>query len=211
MPCPFEKYSKRYDDWFENNHYAYESEIMAVGRLLPEGGNGIEIGVGSGRFAARFGIRHGLEPSGKMGKLATSRGIDVTVGVAEKTPFPDNSFDFALLVTTICFLDDTKKAFGEVHRILKDSGSVIVGFVDKDSPLGRQYLKNKNKSDFYREATFFSYEEVVQALVKAGFRDFECVQTIFRPLTEIRTIEPVKDGHGEGSFLVVRGTKRGGL
>ncbi len=31
-------------------------------------------------------------------------------GVAEKLPFEDHFFDFALMVTTICFLDNVKQA-----------------------------------------------------------------------------------------------------
>jgi hypothetical protein len=54
---PFEEHAQQYEDWFERNRFAYESELRAVKTLLPEGGNGMEVGVGSGRFAAPLGIR----------------------------------------------------------------------------------------------------------------------------------------------------------
>ncbi len=50
---PFEKYHKRYDDWFEKNRFAYESEILAVKELMPVNGEGIEIGVGRRKVFAR--------------------------------------------------------------------------------------------------------------------------------------------------------------
>jgi ubiquinone/menaquinone biosynthesis C-methylase UbiE len=204
---PFDTHIDQYEEWFNKNRYAYQSELLAVKEVLPIKGVGIEIGVGSGRFAFPFGIRFGIEPSQKMRELAKEKGITVLDGTAEKMPLEDNSFDFALMVTTICFLDDIKKAFGEVFRILKDSGSVIIGFVDKESPLGRSYQKHKNKSIFYREAVFYSTGEVVDYLRKAGFTGFSFYQTIFRPPNKIKKIEPVLEGYGKGSFVVIKGKK----
>jgi len=42
---------------------------------------------------------------------------------------------------------------------------------------------------------------------KISFRDFRFVQTVFHRLDEIKEIEPVKEGYGEGSFVVVRARK----
>ncbi|MBN1538907.1 MAG: methyltransferase domain-containing protein [Candidatus Thermoplasmatota archaeon] len=204
---PFEEHTSDYEEWFKTNRWVYLSEIEAVRRSYPKRGIGIEIGVGSGRFAEPLGIKIGVEPSKEMGKLARERGIDVVEGVAENLPFEDSSFDHALMVTTICFVDDIDSAFSEAFRVLEPSGSLIVGFVDSESPLGRSYLEHKDESVFYRDATFYSVDEVVNSLRKAGFRTFIYTQTIFRDLSEIDDIEPVKDGFGEGSFVVIRAEK----
>ncbi len=204
---PFERYANKYEDWFENNKFAYESELQAIKEQLPENGEGIEIGVGSGRFAAPLGIKVGVEPSGKMREIAQKRGIEVIDGVAEELPFGDSRFDFVLMVTTLCFLDDIEVGLKEAHRVLKSGGSLIIGFIDANSTLGKLYHQQKNDNVFYREATFYSVEEVVAYLKKAGFKDFNFKQTLFRPLTDIRDIEPVKEGYGEGSFVVVKATK----
>lgn len=179
-----------------------------VRELLPPGGKGIEIGAGTGRFAAPLGIATGIEPSPAMAKLATKRGIEVVKAVAEKLPFKDNEFDFALMVTTICFLDDLDLAFGEVRRVLKPGGFFVIGFVDKNSPLGKFYQSRQSKSVFYKDATFYSVDDILSHLKKAAFADAAFRQTIFRPLGEIEDAEPVKEGYGEGSFVVVRGVKR---
>jgi len=97
---PFEQYYDLYEDWFERNMYVYMSELDALKKLLPREGNGIEIGVGSGRFSALLGIKVGVEPSKRMGEIARKRGIKVVNGVAEKIPFGDEEFEFALMVTT---------------------------------------------------------------------------------------------------------------
>ena len=140
---PFERYTEEYEDWFERNKFAYLSELEAIKSQLPKTGYGLEIGVGSGRFAAPLGINLGIEPSKKMGEIARQRGIEAIAGVAEALPFDDAQFDFALMITTICFLNDIKNAFREAYRVLKPDGCLIIGFIDKDSPLGKLYQRHK--------------------------------------------------------------------
>ena len=108
---PFEKHADIYGEWFVRNRFAYESELQAIRALLPDVGTGVEIGVGTGRFAASLGIKLGVEPSKTMREIAQKKGIEVVNGVAEALPFDDSQFDFALIVTTICFLDDIETSF----------------------------------------------------------------------------------------------------
>jgi len=204
---PFEKHYQLYEDWFEKNEYAYRSEVKAISELMPDFKNGIEIGIGSGKFAIPFDIKSGVEPSDKMGKIAASRGIRVIKGVGENLPLKSNSFDMVLMVTTLCFLDDAKKTFFEVKRILKKGGFFINGFVDKNSRIGKVYQKHKKESLFYNLAIFYSVEEVIKLLKETGFSDYEFRQTIFNPLGKIDRLGQVKKGYGEGSFIVIRAKK----
>ena len=207
LTSPFDDNTTEYEEWFDNNPWVFQAELQAVKTLLPTEGSGIEIGVGTGRFASRLGITIGLEPSSRMRTLARARGIQVLSGVAENLPISSASFDFVLLVTTICFLSDPYLAFQEVHRILKTNGALIVAFVDRTSPLGRSYEAKKDKSIFYRDATFFSAVEVMELMELAGFSRFLFRQTLFQGLTETTADEPVLEGHGRGSFVVLRGEK----
>lgn len=204
---PFESYPFQYEDWFEKNKFAYLSELKAIEEQLPNSGNGIEIGVGSGRFAAPLGIKIGIEPSKRMREIAKRRGIVAVGGVAEFLPFRNSLFDFALMVTTICFLDNIETAFKEAYRAIRASGQLIIGFVDKNSPIGRLYQKRKKESVFYKIASFYSVDEVIYYLRKTGFKEFDFSQTIFHHLSAIKHIEPIKDGYGEGSFVVVKAKK----
>ncbi len=158
----------------------------------------MEIGVGSGRFAAPLKIPYGVDPSPKMLKKAIEKGLKVTRGVAENLPLKSNRFDLSLMVTTICFVDNPLKSFAEAARILKSKGVFTVGFVDKNSPLGKLYQAKKQNSKFYRPATFFSTEEILQLGRQAGFEVERVLQTIFD--TEDKSY-PVKEGYGEGSFV----------
>ena len=204
---PFDHYVREYEQWFADHTQVYQAEIRAVQALLPPDGRGVEIGVGSGRFAEPLGIPVGVEPSRQMATLAKERGIRIIQGVAEHLPFSEASFDFVLMVTTICFVADIDKALSEAHRILTPNGVCLLGFVDRNSPLGQTYLEKQGDSLFYRDAVFYSADEVLAHLSQAGFHDFDCRQTIFAGLAEIAEDEPVLPGYGQGSFIVVRGRK----
>ncbi|HOY10186.1 MAG TPA: class I SAM-dependent methyltransferase [Candidatus Omnitrophota bacterium] len=204
---PFEEYADQYEGWFEKNYWVYQSELQAVKGLLPQQGNGLEVGVGSGRFAGPLGISFGVEPSPKMRMLAKARGIKVIDASGEYLPFNDFQFDFVLMVTMICFFDDINKAFRETYRILKPNSHLVIGFIDKNSPVGEIYQKHKNENEFYKLATFYSIDEVVFYLKNAGFKKFEFNQTIFKDLRKIKDIEPIKNGYGKGSFVVISALK----
>lgn len=202
--APFEKYSDEYDEWFEKNHDLHEAELEAIRQLIPPlGAEGVEVGVGSGKFAAALGIKIGVEPSEKMAIKAKKQGINVYLGMAEDLPFPDDRFDFVLMVTTICFVDDVVKTFREAFRVLKPSGCIIIGFLDKETELGKQYADKREKSKFYKEAIFFSTQEVLKYLKKVGFRIVKIRQTLIPK----QLPETILDGFGRGAFVVIKGVK----
>jgi len=205
---PFDSSAADYDAWFDRYEHVYRSEVEAIRPFIPRGKEGIEIGMGTGRFSLPFGIREGVEPSAAMGEIATRRGLRVHEGVAEHLPLADHSFDFALMVTTVCFVDDVLQSFLEVNRILKPGGVFIVGLVDRESPLGRDYAKNKDDNTFYRKATFYCAKDVIEMLTEAGFRKGDVVQTVFGDLASINGVQPFTPGYGHGGFIAIRAEKK---
>ena len=97
----FDKNVDRYDSWFDRNRLAYESELEAIKALLSRSGKGLEIGVGTGLFAAPLGVRFGIDPSMNMVRAAMRRGVEVILGAGENLPCKEGSFDILLMVTTI--------------------------------------------------------------------------------------------------------------
>lgn len=200
----FNEHYSDYDQWFSENSEAYKNEIEAVRDFIPLNSKGIEIGVGTGRFAEPLGVKTGVEPSINMAALAKNRGINVIKAVAESVPFKDNIFDFALFVTAICFFDNVDKAMNEAFRIIKPNGTIIAAIIDASSPIGKQYQVNKNESTFYKDATFYSTETITDFLTKAGFENFDYNQALFN---EKSSDGVFKKGYGEGSFVVIKATK----
>jgi ubiquinone/menaquinone biosynthesis C-methylase UbiE len=205
--APFEAHTERYERWFGRHRAAYESELLALRELLVCAGLGLEIGVGTARFAEPLGIRVGIDPSPGMLRHARQRGVTVAAAVAEALPFRDHAFDHVLIVTTICFVDDVRAMLLEANRVLKPGGAVIIGFVDRTSHLGQHYEAHRHENVFYREATFFSAAEVERLLSQAGFKNHTWRQTLARVLSEITVVESSRPGFGAGAFVVVRAIK----
>ena len=202
----FETHHERYEAWFVKHEATYISELLALRAYLPWAGRGLEIGVGSGRFAAPLGVQVGVDPSPAMLVHAAARGIETVRGSAEQLPFADGSFDYALVVTTICFVDSADAMLAEARRVLKPRGCLVIGFIDRESALGRHYLAHQAESVFYREATFFSADEVARLLIARGFSIHAWGQTLAHPLPETREIEPLRPGYGQCAFVVVAAT-----
>ncbi len=204
----YDAQASEYDAWFDEHAAAYESEVRAVRQALPRRGRGVEIGIGSGRFAKPLGITTGVDPSVGMGVMARSRGIDVVCGIAEKLPFVDDRFDFVLMVTVLLFLTDPVSSFQEVFRILHEGGIFVLAFLDGDSMLARHYeRKKRERNSTFRYSRFYSVSEVERLLRNTGLDRLDYFQTIFHIPEEIDEVEPVKEGHGEGSLVIVRARK----
>jgi SAM-dependent methyltransferase len=192
--APFVRHHRRYDGWFERHRAAYLSELLAVRTLLPWSGRGLEIGIGTGRFAGPLGVEFGIDPAV----------VRVACAVAEALPFARAAFDYALIVATICFVDDARPMLRETARVLRPGGVLVIGLIDRESPLGQDYVAHQTENIFYRGARFFAAAEVESLLTETGFGDLTWVQTLRAPLPEVREIEPVSAGTGRGAFLAVR-------
>ncbi|WP_449370709.1 class I SAM-dependent methyltransferase [Thiomonas sp.] len=201
--APFEAHHRRYEAWFGEHEAAYISELLALRPFVPWEGYGLEIGVGSGRFAAPLGIRVGIDPSPEMLAYATAHGIEVVLGTAENLPFAVDTFDHALVVTAICFVDSPERMLAEARRVLKPGGRLTMGFIDRDSALGQEYLAHQSEDVFYREATFYSATELERLLLEAGFSIQAWGQTLAHPLPKTREIEALRPGRGQCAFVVV--------
>ena len=206
MSTVFDKYYKRYDVWYDKNKFVYLSEIETIKKVLPKEAKGLEIGVGTGRFAAPLGITIGIDPSTAMIHIAEQRGVNVRRGLGENLPFFEDTFNYVAIIITICFVKNPLRVLQEAYRVLVNNGKLIVGIIDKDSFLGRYY--QKKKSMFYKEANFLSVRELTKLLEKGGFENLEYYQTIFKLPDEINSIQKPQKGFGKGGFVVITSEKR---
>lgn len=206
---PFNDNVAAYEEWFSKYPFVFQSEVEAIRDLLPGGDNirGIEVALGTGRFSKELGIKEGVEPALNMRLRALKRGIDVMSAEAEHLPYEDMTYDFVLMTFCISYFEDLPAAFNEARRVLKNGGSLIVGFIDKDSVIGNFYEQRKPESVFYKQANFYSTKRIIAELKKAGLKNLRFSQTLFHELDEIKKFEPAKPGYDEGSFIIIKAIK----
>lgn len=206
---PFNEHVAEYEEWYQKYPFVFQSEVEAIRDLLPTGDKirGIEVALGTGRFSKELGIKEGIEPAPNMRALALKRGIDVMSAEAENLPYKDMEFDFVLMAFCISYFADLTAAFSEAKRVLKNGGALIVGFIDKDSLIGKYYEQRKPESVFYRQANFYSVKRITSALKKIGFKNLQYSQTLFHALDDIKEFEPAKPGYREGSFVLIKAIK----
>ena len=214
---PFDKNAAAYDRWYDENPEVLALELSTVRFLLDQAKEdyrtkgcrheiqGLEVGVGTGRFGMALGIRTGIDPAPAMLEMASSRGMEVFAGVAENLPFEDGQFDYTAFFTSICFLEDPLNAFLEANRVTRKGGFLICSFLNRDSGMGRQLADHKEKDLFYCGATFFSGAEVLRLLEMAGYHSFSVREAVFMEPTASREHE---GGLGHGLYGVVLAWKK---
>jgi len=201
---PFDSIAKEYDQWFNDNENTFLSELEAIKFFLSKQGKGVEIGVGTGRFAKELGIEYGIEPSETMAMLAKERGIKVTIANAENLPYDNESFDYSIMVTVDPFVEDIEKVYREIFRILQSGGKLIVGTLHKDGEIAQKYM-NMNDNGVYKNARFHAVSETLQQLKSSGFSKFNTCQSLF--IMQPQKIEIPIPGHDKGSFVAIEATK----
>lgn len=152
----FDALSEKYDEWYEKHRDLYKSELQTVSRLDCQGG--VEIGVGTGRFAAPLGLRIGVDPSVNMLRLAPKT-LDLIAAVGEMLPLRDGAVGCALIVVTLCFADDPKRLLNEALRVAR---RVVACIVPRESPWAIRYMEEgKQGHPFYSRAKFYAIRDLL--------------------------------------------------
>jgi ubiquinone/menaquinone biosynthesis C-methylase UbiE len=202
----YEKNWQEYDAWYDTHQALYQSEIKTLEKVMPSG-LGLEIGVGTGRFASSLSVRYGLDPSFNMLKLAKQRNINVIQGFGENLPFKNESFHFVLIVFTIELVDDPPRFLKEAARTLKKDGTLILGIIDRNSLWGEFYEQKAAQGESYIGFSFITPEKVIEIFKNIDVEFEETFQTLFQTPPDIKDIEQPKRGFGKGGFVVLKALK----
>ncbi len=165
----FNRYAERYDSWYDRHGEWFRKEVELIRRVAGKFERGLEVGVGTGRFAKELGIRYGIDLADEMLRLAKSRGVDVLKADAGKLPFKDETFDLVLFAFTLCFLEHPASALKEAKRVLRKGGKLVICGVPADSKLGEEYAKRRD-SPFYERARLYTVKELLEMLEGIGLR-----------------------------------------
>ena len=218
----FDPWPEKYDQWFETPLgrlvKGYEGQLI-LGMLKPSRGEFIlDAGCGTGVFTAHLlerGARVvGLELSRPMLTRtmikSEGRGFLSVQGDMQNLPFADGSFDKAVSITAIEFIENAKVAVEEMFRVTKAGGTIVVATLNSQSPWAdRRKAAGEKGHPIFRHAFFRSPEEVaglspVEGLVQTAIHfqkndDLDLAQTVER--------EGRERGLNTGAFLAARWIK----
>ncbi len=172
----------------------------------------IEIGAGTGhwtQFLAQKGhCVTACDISTEMLKVASAKNIpNATFLTSDATslPFPDNSADAVIAVTSIEFVKPWEKAFEEIKRILKPGGYFLIGALNRKGSLA----SIRKDIPTFKDAHFFTYKELVAELMVFGFPVVEGCLLMPNPMeTSPEAIEQAeqkadpRELNEKGNFLV---------
>ena len=198
---------REYDEWYDRHPAIYQSELNVLKKTIPSGA-GLEIGVGTGRFASPLSVEFGLDPPFNMLKLSEQRGVTVIRGVGENLPFKNESFNFTLIVLTIWLVDNPLRVLKEAARVLKKRGALILGLLDRESSWGKFYERKAAKSPFYKCPHFFSPKEILQIFRDISMEFKAAFQTLLQPPPDVKYEEEPMRGYGQGGFVVLKAIKK---
>ena len=203
---PFDDAVTRYDGWFDSpkGRVLFENELAAI-RLLWRSDlrPALEVGVGTGRFAEALGVEWGIDPAEQPLRLAEQRGIQVRQARGEALPFANATFGCVLMVTTLCFADDSNDLLGEVARVLRPDGHLLIADIPADSAWGRHYQQKKaDGHPLYRNARFFTGQEITDIVHRAGLLPVRFSSTLIESQPERPKPEAAQSGWIAGAGFI---------
>jgi len=182
----FDEWPEAYDRWFTTPIGSlvrkYETELI-LNLLSPKQGEIIlDAGCGTGMFTLDIlssGSKViGLDLSLPMLKRAEKKlkGYPFQIVLADMLtlPFPESSFDKVVSVTALEFVEDGKAAVGELFRVTKKGGRVVLATLNSLSPWAlRRRVEAKERHTLFEKAVFRSPDELrslasVEGLVKTA-------------------------------------------
>ncbi len=200
-----------YDAWYETPRGLWIGEVEL--RLLRacleprEGAHLLDVGCGSGYFTralARSGlVMTGLDPDEGMIRYARAHagpGECYLTGDARSLPFPDESFDDTVAITSFCFVADAVSALRELVRVTRRR--VAVGLLNRYSLLHWR----KAGHGAYHGAHWHAAGEVRRLFTQCGMPHVMLRYAVFLPRGGMvaRWLEPhVPARLPVGGFLLV--------
>jgi ubiquinone/menaquinone biosynthesis C-methylase UbiE len=177
----FDEWPERYEGWFSTpiGRLVKETECRLVMEMLnPSVGEKIlDAGCGTGVFTMDY-LAAGAEV---VGLDISQPMLDAAVGKASDypflavrgdmlcLPFEDDSFDKAVSVTALEFIEDARRAVDELFRVTKPGGVVVVATLNSLSPwAARRRAKTERGQRHVLEGAFFRSPEELLACSPVG-------------------------------------------
>jgi len=216
----FDAWPEMYDHWFKTPIgrlvKTYESELL-MDLLRPGAGETIlDAGCGTGMFTLDIldagsrvvAMDVSLPMLARAGKKAARRPISFVAGDMMALPFADGTFDKVVSVTALEFTEDGKGAVGELFRVTKHQGRIVVATLNSLSPWAarRAARARKEPGSIFKRAIFRSPKEMAaMAPVEGVTRTAVHFQKDDQPKRAKKIeLEGRTRGLETGAFLVAR-------
>jgi len=164
----FDEWPERYEEWFSTaiGRLVKETECRLVLEMLdPRAGERIfDAGCGTGVFTLDYleaGAEVvGLDISRPMLDLAVKKAAGYPFSAVQgdmlSLPFGDGFFDKAVSVTALEFIEDANRAVGELFRVTRPGGLIVVATLNSLSPWAtRRRAKTQRGQSHVLEGAFF--------------------------------------------------------
>ncbi len=157
-----------------------------------EGRDVLDVGCGDGTYAVTFAALRarvsGLDPSIPALRAAGSRAagagvrLSLVSGDAGRLPFEARTFDLVIAVTALCFVSDPERAVGEIARVLRPGGRLVIGELGRWSAWAAwRRLRGWLGSGTWRGSRFWTSASLRQLLERAGLAPGRVRGAAFHP------------------------------
>ncbi len=172
----FDSQASEYDSFFQSplGKAIFWAEERAIMRMLGArpGLVALDAGCGTGVFTASLVkagmIVTGIDESEKMLAVAKSKPplnvVKFIKGNLERLPFEDDSFDRVLCSFVFEFISDPKQIVGELFRVLKPGGVLVIATLNSKGP----FAKVREGKGVFANAFFRDKYELLKAVGKKG-------------------------------------------
>jgi ubiquinone/menaquinone biosynthesis C-methylase UbiE len=185
-------YERRIFPWLNDRlNRDPELEKLRTEAMAPARGRVVEIGFGSGANLAHYPATvesvTAIEPNEGMRDRAAARigaspvPVELVAGTAERIPFPDRSFDTAVSTLTLCTVADPMQVLGELRRVLRDDGRLIV--LEHGLSEERGVARWQNRLDRFQSIVACGCHlnrPIVDLVERGGFR-FDALRKFYAP------------------------------
>lgn len=186
----FNAVAKDYDQWYTTQMGRFVDTVetaCAFELFTPESGQRIlDVGCGTGNFSVKLAekgaVVTGIDISEDMLAIAREKTGDLPITYRHmdlyQLDFEDNTFDAVFSMAAFEFVKEPGRALGELFRVLKPGGRLLIGTIHLDSPWGRLYTSEPFKTDtVFKYAALKSLEEMAAYYPEWLIQTRECLFT----------------------------------
>lgn len=145
---------------------------LALLLRLPSRGCLLDLGGGTGRVSSPLRGRVGRvvvsDVCGRMLAKAREKRLDAVCARAEVLPFPDASFDRVLVVDALHHFADQPAAMGDIARVLKPGGRVVVEEFDANRIVVRMAALAEKIA--WMQSRFFRPQDIQRMMQLRGLK-----------------------------------------